>query len=519
MGIQTGILLRALRIGNPELFRQVNLSFLDKLIHLLPFNFAFINVYKMEKINQQYIGGTWTPSTGTEWLQMVNPATGEVFGEALMGTERDVIAAIGAAKNAFATFSRSSVAERKSYLQKLYDAIIERIEDLKDATIEEYGATITRAEWSNRYAADIFLQFKSLLDNFNFEREIGKSELVMTPIGVNAIMTSWNSNAGAICVKLAASIAAGCTVVIKPSELSCLQTRILTEAFDKAGLPAGVINVINGRGDLMGTILSTHPDIAVISFTGSTAVGKIIAKNAVDTMKRMTLELSGKSPHIVLDDADLDQATTLAINACFMNSGQACIAGSRLLVPAPLMTKVAVMLKDKISALQVGLPTDPKTFIGPMASQKQYDRIQHYIRTGLQEGAKLLVGGEGKPAGLEAGFFVKPTVFTQATPEMVIVKEEIFGPVLTVLSYETEHEAITLANDTDYGLQAYISSSDTLRAEKVARQINAGRVSINTLWHDAAAPFGGFKQSGVGREGGVFGLEALLEPKVILKAG
>ncbi|SEA29931.1 aldehyde dehydrogenase (NAD+) [Arachidicoccus rhizosphaerae] len=473
----------------------------------------------MEKINQQYIGGAWTPSTGTEWIKMVNPATSEVFGEALMGTECDVIAAIGAAKNAFAAFSGTSVAERKRYLQNLHDALIERIEELKAATIEEYGATTTRAEWSNRYAADIFLQFKRLVDHFQFEREIGKSKLVMTPIGVNAIMTSWNSNAGSICVKLAASIAAGCTVVIKPSEWSCLQTRILTEAFDKAGLPPGVINVINGRGEMMGEILSTHPDIATLSFTGSTAVGKIIARNAVETMKRMTLELSGKSPHIILDDADLDKATTLAINACFMNSGQACIAGSRLLVPARLMTKVASMLKDKVSALQVGLPTHPGTFIGPMASQKQYDRIQQYIRTGIQQGATLLVGGEGKPDGLEAGFFVKPTVFIHATPEMVIVKEEIFGPVLTVLSYETQQEAIALANDTDYGLQAYVSASDTLRAEKVARQINAGRVSINTLWHDAEAPFGGFKQSGVGREGGVFGLEALLEPKVILKEG
>ncbi|WP_273212350.1 aldehyde dehydrogenase family protein [Runella zeae] len=470
----------------------------------------------MKTINQQYINGSWVKTTGTEVIQMINPANEEVFGEALFGTEKDVLKAIDAAKQAFSKFSQSTVVERQFYLQKLHDAIMERIDDLKEATIQEYGATVQRSEWSNRYAAEIFLQFKELLTDFSFERPIGKSKLVMIPIGVTAIMTSWNSNSGSICVKLAAAIAAGCTTVIKPSEMSCLQTQILTEAFDKAGLPPGVINVINGRGDVMGTVLSKHPDVAKICFTGSSVVGKIIAKNAVDTMKRLTLELSGKSPHIILDDADLDIATTLAINACFMNSGQACVAGSRLLVPVYLLEKIETKLKEKVAALKVGLPTNPETFIGPMASQKQYDRIQHYIRSGIEEGAKLLIGGEGKPEGLETGFFVKPTVFTHSTPEMIIVKEEIFGPVLSVLTYETEDDAIAIANDTVYGLQAYISSSSPERADKLAKQIDAGRVLINTLWHDAEAPFGGFKQSGIGREGGIFGLEAQLEAKVIL---
>ncbi|WP_343521968.1 aldehyde dehydrogenase family protein [Pedobacter sp.] len=471
----------------------------------------------MQIIDQQYINGRLVKSAGTHKVEIINPANGEIIGESVLGNEQDVLMAIAAAKEAFPAFAASTVAERQEYLQQLHDAIIERIDELKKATILEYGATVQRAEWSNRYAAEIFLQFKDLLSDYNFERSIGQSQLVMTPLGVTAIMTAWNSNSGSICVKLAAAIAAGCTTVIKPSEFSCLQSKILTEAFDAAALPAGVINVVNGYGDVMGPVLSTHPDIAKICFTGSSVVGKIIAKNAVDTMKRLTLELSGKSPNIILDDADLDKAVTLAINACFQNSGQACVAGSRLLVPEHLLEQVKPLLKEKVAGLKVGLPTDPETYIGPMASQKQYDRIQHYIQSGIASGAEVLVGGTGKPEGLENGFFVKPTVFINSTADMPIVKEEIFGPVLSVLTYETEEAAIAMANDTVYGLQAYISSSDIERAHKMAKQINAGRVLINTLWHDADTPFGGFKQSGIGREGGIFGLEAQLEPKVIVK--
>ncbi|BAV05405.1 aldehyde dehydrogenase (NAD+) [Filimonas lacunae] len=472
----------------------------------------------MIRIEKQYINGQFVASVGTETTAIINPANGGHIGEAVLGNEEDVRKAIEAARQSFPAFSVSSIEDRKRYLQQLYDAVMQRMDDLKRVTMDEYGATPQRAEWSNRYAADIFLQFKNILSDYAFERPIGKSTLVMTPIGVTAIMTAWNANTASICVKLAAAVATGCTTVIKPSEMSCLQTQILTEAFDAAGLPAGVINVVNGRGDVMGPVLATHAAVARISFTGSSVVGKIIATKAVDTMKRLTLELSGKSPHIILDDADLEKAIPYAINACFQNSGQACVAGSRLLVPAHLLETIKPMLKATVNALKVGLPVNPDTQIGPMASQKQYDRIQHYIRSGIQSGAELLVGGEGKPEGLEKGFFVKPTVFVNATADMLIVKEEIFGPVLSVLTYETEEEAIAMANDTEYGLQAYISSTNSERANRIAAQINAGRVLINTLWHDMDAPFGGFKQSGIGREGGIFGLEAQLEPKVILTA-
>lgn len=470
----------------------------------------------MTRVETQYINGSFVPSAGSQIVNIINPSTGQLIGEVVLGNEQDVLKAIDAAQNAFNAFAASSIEQRQAYLQSLYDAVIERLDDLVRATVEEYGATRQRAEWSNRYAADIFLQFKNLLSDFKFERPIGSSRMVWTPLGVTAIMTAWNANSGSICVKLAAAIAAGCTTVIKPSEMSCLQTQILTEAFDKAGLPSGVINVINGRGDVMGPVLATHPAIAKICFTGSTAVGKIIARNAVDTMKRLTLELSGKSPHIILDDADLEKAVPFAVSACFQNSGQACVAGSRLLVPAGLLQEIKPLLKKTVDALITGMPTDPHTQIGPMASQKQYERIQYYIRSGMQTGAELLTGGEGKPEGLELGFFVKPTVFIHATADMPIVREEIFGPVLSVLTYETEEQAVAMANDTDYGLQAYISSSDPERANRIAKKINSGRVLINTLRHDAEAPFGGFKQSGIGREGGIMGLEALLEPKVIV---
>lgn len=333
------------------------------------------------RVDKQYINGQFVQSTGSEIMAIINPSNGTQIGEALLGSEEDVLNAIRVANEAFSTFSITSIEERKAYLQQLHDAILERIDDLTEATISEYGATTQRAEWSNRYAAEIFLQFKDLLSHFSFERPIGK-------------------------------------------------------------------------------------------------------------------------PY--------------AVQACFQNNGQACVAGSRLMIPSHLQEKVKQLLTATVESMTVGLPTNPETQIGPVVSEKQYNRIQHYIRSGIASGAEILIGGEGKPDGLENGFFVKPTVFVNATVDMPIVREEIFGPVLSVLTYKTEEEAIAMVNDTEYGLLAYISSGNLDKAERIAKQINAGRVLINTLWHDAEAPFGGFKQSGVGREGGIFGLEAQLEPKVIL---
>ncbi|VTR51255.1 aldehyde dehydrogenase family protein [Sphingobacterium thalpophilum] len=470
----------------------------------------------MKIINQHYVDGQFRPSTGTDKMDIINPSDESLIGQVVLGNEQDMEAAIVAASAALPSFSQTSRKQRMGYLQRLHDALMERLDDLQEVTTTEYGATVQRSRWSNQYAAETFLYFKEILKDFSFERRIGQSAMAMVPVGVTGIMTAWNANSGSICVKLAAAIAAGCTVVIKPSEMSAMQSQVLVECFDRAGLPGGVINMVHGRGDILGTVLSTHPAVAKILFTGSTMVGKIIARNAVDTMKRVTLELSGKSPNIILNDADLNTAIPMAINAAFMNSGQACIAGTRLLVPEADLPEVKDILLKTMATQKVGDPRDEHTVIGPMASQKQFDRIQHYIRRGIDEGAEVLVGGLGKPDGFQNGFYVKPTIFTGVSNDMTIAQEEIFGPVLSVITYKTEEEAIAIANDTVYGLHAYVSSSDIERAQRVAAQINAGRVAINTISHDALAPFGGFKQSGLGREGGLYGLEEQLEPKVII---
>lgn len=470
----------------------------------------------MKIINQHYVDGQFRPSTGTDKMDIINPSDESLIGQVVLGNEQDMEAAIVAASAALPSFSQTSREQRMGYLQRLHDALMERLDDLQEVTTTEYGATVQRSRWSNQYAAETFLYFKEILKDFSFERRIGQSAMAMVPVGVTGIMTAWNANSGSICVKLAAAIAAGCTVVIKPSEMSAMQSQVLVECFDRAGLPAGVINMVHGRGDILGTVLSTHPAVAKILFTGSTMVGKIIARNAVDTMKRVTLELSGKSPNIILNDADLNTAIPMAINAAFMNSGQACIAGTRLLVPEADLPEVKDILLKTMATQKVGDPRDEHTVIGPMASQKQFDRIQHYIRRGIDEGAEVLVGGLGKPDGFQNGFYVKPTIFTGVSNDMTIAQEEIFGPVLSVITYKTEEEAIAIANDTIYGLHAYVSSSDIERTQRVAAQINAGRVAINTISHDALAPFGGFKQSGLGREGGLYGLEEQLEPKVII---
>jgi aldehyde dehydrogenase (NAD+) len=471
----------------------------------------------MKIIDKIYINGEFITPHGTEVSDLINPSVNQVIGRVTLGDEIDTRKAVAAAKVAFIQFSKSGIEERIAHLQRLHDAILKRVPELQDATIEEYGATIQRAAWSNQLAAEIFLQFIGVLKGYSFERTMGNSVVRFEPLGVAAILTAWNSNSGSICIKLAAAIAAGCTTVIKPSELSAIQSQILTACFHEANLPPGVINVVNGRGDIVGTELARNTDVSMIAFTGSTVVGKIIAREAIDTMKRVTLELSGKAPNIILDDADFTKAIPMAVSACFMNNGQACIAGTRLLVPENRLEDVKKIVRETISGLKVGNPEKEETGIGPLASQKQYDRVQDYIKSAKEEGAELLIGGEGHPDGLNEGFFVKPTAFAGVTKNMRIAREEIFGPVLSIMTYKTEQEAIEMANDTIYGLLAYVSSSDQKRARRVASQIHAGRVLINTLNHDPLAPFGGFKQSGMGREGGVLGLDEYLEPKAIIE--
>jgi len=340
----------------------------------------------------------------------------------------------------------------------------------------------------------------------------------LEPVGVAGLITAWNANALFICLKLASAVAAGCTVVIKPSELSSLQTEVMLECLNAAKLPQGVCNVVIGRGDVVGAELVRNPDVDKISFTGSVAVGEHIMRDGAATMKRVTLELGGKSPTILLDDAPLEEAIPSALVLAFMNSGQACAAGTRLLVPKSQLDAVERAIVDTMPSFRVGDPTDPQTAVGPMVSQNQYERVQSYIRKGIEEGAEVLVGGEGHPSGLEAGYFVKPTVFVNVKNDMTIAQEEIFGPVLCVITYDSEDEAIRIANDSKYGLHSSVLGADLQRARRVASQIRAGRVVINGMTDDPQAPWGGFKYSGFGREYGQYGIEAFLETRAILES-
>ena len=470
----------------------------------------------MYTIDHIYINGQFVTPHGAEMFDLLNPSTGQLAGQVRLGDAEDARRAIAAAKAAFPAFSRTSKAQRGAMLQRLHDAVLARADEAAAALVEEYGGPHNTSVARSRYTAHMFLDVKQVMDDHAYVKTINKSTVVLEPVGVVGIITPWNSSAWFIANKVATAIAAGCTVVVKPSELSARQNQILAECFHAADLPPGVVNIVNGRGDVVGAELSTHPDITKISFTGSTPVGKHIARLGVDTMKRVTLELGGKSANLILDDADFARAIPMAVAACYMNNGQACIAGSRLLVPSHRLDEVKRLAKMAAEAVVVGDPHDAAVTLGPIVTHQQYERVQHYIRTGIEEGAELLTGGLGKPAGLEAGYFIKPTVFAGVTPSMTIAKEEIFGPVLSIMSYETEEEAIAIANGTPYGLQAYVSSTNLARANRVAHQLVAGRVHINGIHDDLIAPFGGFKQSGIGREFGPYGLDAYLEPKAIL---
>lgn len=470
----------------------------------------------MKSIDKAYINGEFTDLNGKEVFELINPSNHENIGEVILGDEIDTQKAVNAAKNAFKTFSKTSIEERIAILNNLKKAVEAREEDLIETMILEYGGTRQFCTMSFQNMVGAFDNMIETLRHFEFSRKAGNTLVQMTSVGVVGIITPWNSSNSFICSKFATAVAAGCTVVVKPSEMSALQTQVILECFHSAGLPKGIFNVVNGLGGVVGSEIVNNPDIAKISFTGSTQTGKMIAKGAVDSMKRVTLELGGKSPNIILDDADLNQVIPQAVFGAYMNSGQACVAPTRLLVPQSKMDEVNAIAKVAAQQVVVGDPTNEATNVGPMVSKKQYERVQSYIQLGIEEGAELLAGGTGKPEGLENGNFAKATIFTNVRNDMRIAQEEIFGPVLSIIPYNNEEEAVTIANDTAYGLAAYVSSADEKRALKVASQIEAGRVCVNGFKHDPLAPFGGFKQSGIGREFGTYGLEEYLEPKSIL---
>lgn len=468
----------------------------------------------MRHIEQIFINGEFVTPHGTERFDLYNPATAQVFGQVRLADEHDAERAIAAAKAAFPGWAKTTREERIAALKRMHAAVTARHDELLEAIIEEYGAPASRSAWMASYPADVIAQAIDALESFEFTTQTGAATVQMTPLGVAGLITPWNSDAGFICGKLAAALAAGCTAVIKPSEMSAWQTQIITEALNEAGLPAGVFNIVTGRGETVGETISRHPDVAKISFTGSTNTGKAILRNAAESFKRVTLELGGKSPTIVLEDADLAEAVPLAIQAGLMNSGQACVAGTRILVPQSRKAECETALAEAMAAVKSGDPRDPATEVGPMVSEKQWLRVQGYIRKGTQEGARLLAGGEGRPDGTQAGWFVRPTLFTDVNNQMTIARDEIFGPVLSIITYRDEDEAIAIANDTDYGLSALVLGGE--RASVVAQQIESGRVLVNTLAHEPKAPFGGFKHSGVGREMGAWGICAFMEPRTII---
>jgi len=460
----------------------------------------------MRIIDRIYIDGQFVTPHGSELGDLFNPATEQRIARVRLADAEDARAAVAAAKRALPILANTSKEERIEMLQRLHDAVAARSDSLAAAMTEEYGAPAYFVAASVQRAATVFLDAAETLKTFSFEQTVGRAEVKLMPLGVVAAITPWNSNCGFICGKLAAALAAGCPIVIKPSEMSALQTDAVTEALHEAGLPPGFFNIVTGTGPVVGAELSAHPDVAKVSFTGSTATGRAILRAASESFKRVTLELGGKGPSLILADADLGQAAKAAAGAGLMNSGQACIAGTRILVPRAKLDEFLPLLTAAVAAVDVG----------PMVSQKQWERVQGYIRLGREEGAEILAGGEGRPDGKEQGWFVRPTIFTGVRNDMRIAREEIFGPVLSVIAYDDEEEAIAIANDTSYGLQAYVMSADRDHARAVAARLESGRVAINGAAHEPMAPFGGFKQSGIGREYGHYGLMAHLEPKAVI---
>jgi aldehyde dehydrogenase (NAD+) len=468
-------------------------------------------------ITRHYIDGAYVASHGQEVMDIVRPTDRKVIGRVTLADEEDTRRAIAAAKRAFETYRHTTPDERAHILRRLHAAVSERIDDLTDAMVEEYGGVASFSRRIVESGATAFKAAEEAIHQMPWTRTWGQTTVTLEPVGVAGLIAAWNANALFICLKLSSALAAGCTAVVKPSELSAIQTQVLLEAIHNADLPKGVANVVTGLGPVVGAELVRNSDVAKISFTGSVAVGQSIMRDGAATMKRVTLELGGKSPTILLDDAKFEEAIPLALGVAFMNSGQACAAGTRLLVPRARLEEAKGAILTAMKNIRSGDPHDDTVAVGPAATQRQYERVQSYIHKGIEEGAEVLVGGEGPPEGLDSGFYVKPTVFVNVTNNMAIAQQEIFGPVLSVIAYDTETDAVAIANDSEYGLHAVVCSPDVARARRVAEQLRSGRVVINGMTDDPQAPWGGFKFSGFGREYGAYGINAFVEPRAILE--
>ena len=455
-------------------------------------------------------------SRGDGKIEIINPANEQVIGSVPVGTEGDVNAAISAARAAFPSWSKSSIEERQGYLNAISSAIAERGEEIAKLITSEVGTPINYSRMAMVGTPRVVAKsYAKILETFEWEEKVRNSLIVKEPIGVVGMITPWNFPLHQIVGKVAPALAAGCTMILKPSKEAPLNAFILADIIDECGLPAGVFNLVSGHGREIGEVISSHPEVDMVSFTGSTSAGVSVSKAASETVKRVTLELGGKSANIILDDADIAKASKMAVYSCFNNSGQECSSLSRLLVPASHRDEIVNIIASTMERYSVGDPMDESIKCGPMVSESQQKSVSEYISLGISEGATLISGGEGLPDGINTGFFVKPTVFADVTADMSIFREEIFGPVLSISTYEDEDEAISMANDSEYGLSGGVWSGDEKRAMRIAKSIRTGQVSINGGAFNISAPFGGYKLSGNGRELGRHGLEEFLEIKAI----
>lgn len=461
-----------------------------------------------------YVDGAWIPSDGTGTIEVINAATEEVMGSIPEGTPSDVDKAVAAARKAFDSWSATPVDERQKYMVRLNGALQARSPEIAEVISGEVGMPTT---WSNMIQAGLLAgnmqSYATLLDTFEFEHEIGHSLVVKEPVGVVGAITPWNYPLHQIVCKLGGALAAGCTFVLKPSEVAPLNAFILAEIVDEVGLPDGVFNLVTGTGPVVGEAIAAHPDVDMVSFTGSTRAGSRVAEVAAGTVKRVALELGGKSANIILDDADFEDVIPKGIFACYLNSGQTCTAHTRMLVPNSRYDEAVAIAAAAAEAIQVDHPDKEGMHLGPLISQAQWDRVQGYIRKGIDEGAVVVAGGLGKPEGHDVGYFVKPTVLANVTNDMTVAQEEIFGPVLSIIGYEDDDDAVRIANDSLYGLAGGVWSADQDRAVAVARRMRTGAVDVNGGAFNIAAPFGGYKQSGYGRENGPYGIEEFLQTK------
>ena len=474
----------------------------------------------MKDCRQFYIDGKWVNPTKPHDFSVINPATEESIAVISLGNAADVDQAVAAAKRAFASYSESSVEDRLAILQRIIEIYQSKYEEMAETISQEMGAPMWLARAAQAAAGlGHFFEMQRVLSSYKFEELKGSTLMRKEPIGVCGLITPWNWPVNQIACKVAPALAAGCTMVLKPSEVAPLSGYLFAQIIHEAGVPAGVFNMVNGDGPTVGAAISAHPDVDMVSFTGSTRGGVAVATNAAPTVKRVTQELGGKSANIILDDANIEQAVMAGVQACVMNTGQSCNAPTRMLVPRAKMAQAAAAAKLAAEATKVGDPAADGVTIGPLASAAQFEKVQGLIQKGIDEGAELVTGGTGRPSGIAKGYFAKPTVFANVRNSMTIAREEIFGPVLSIIPYDNEDDAIRIANDTPYGLSGYVMSADIDRARRVAKRIRSGNVHVNGAQPDFSGAFGGYKQSGNGREWGEEGLGEFLELKCVFGYG